>query len=126
MNAQQISNMDLRNKSVRFDVFVKDNAGTLYNLEMQTTRYHHLSKRIRYDQAAIKANTVTRREEYSALPDSYVNNRWDQKRCKSRTEGVAIGETRTNEKLVRMMLQDHKDIREIHKIYWFVSCTLFV
>lgn len=47
-------------------------------------------------------------------------------KAEGRTEGVAIGETRTNEKLVRMMLQDHKDIREIHKIYWYVSCALFV
>ncbi|MEE8808054.1 MAG: Rpn family recombination-promoting nuclease/putative transposase [Lactimicrobium sp.] len=72
VNAQQIRNLDLFNKSVRFDVLAEDIYGNVYDLEMQTTLTRSLPKRIRYYQAVNTIDTKLKGRNYEALPDNYV------------------------------------------------------
>lgn len=72
VDAQHVANQSVENKSVRFDVFVKDDQGTRYDVEMQTTNNRFLPNRIRYYQAANTVESVSRGDEYEGLPQSYV------------------------------------------------------
>ena len=59
-------------KSVRLDVYVEDDLGTVYNVEIQTTRKKHLPKRMRYYQGMIDLNIIDKGEDYSRLKKSFV------------------------------------------------------
>ena len=59
-------------KSVRLDVFVKDETGKSYDIEMQVANEHNLPKRMRYYQAAIDIAFLDKGEHYKALNDSYI------------------------------------------------------
>ncbi|MCQ2495617.1 MAG: Rpn family recombination-promoting nuclease/putative transposase [Lachnospiraceae bacterium] len=58
-------------KGVRLDVFVKDEKGTHFNVEMQATS-QQIEKRARYYQGQIDMELLVSGAEYEALPDSYV------------------------------------------------------
>lgn len=70
-------NIDIRydSKSVRLDVFVEDDNGTLYDIEMQTTdgdTPDELPKRARYYQAMMDMDVLNKGELYTNLRKSYV------------------------------------------------------
>ncbi|MCR5304473.1 MAG: Rpn family recombination-promoting nuclease/putative transposase [Lachnospiraceae bacterium] len=60
------------NRGVRFDAYVDDDEGTVYEIEMQTTRHWAIPKRSRYYQSMIDLNMLERGNVYDALPRSYV------------------------------------------------------
>ena len=68
--------VDLRyeSKGVRFDIYVEDENGTAYDVEMQTStdRKGNLAKRTRYYQSAIDANALKKGSSYFALKKSFV------------------------------------------------------
>lgn len=59
-------------KSVRLDVYVADEKGTVYNVEMQTTDTRNLPKRSRYYQSMIDLNSLEKGKNYAELPQSFV------------------------------------------------------
>ena len=59
-------------KGVRFDVYMEDDASTVYDIEMQTTRSTELPKRMRYYQSMIDLNLIERGSQYKELKKSYI------------------------------------------------------
>ena len=59
-------------KSVRLDVFVKDENSKSYDIEMQVSNEHNIPKRMRYYQAAIDIAFLDKGVHYKALNDSYI------------------------------------------------------
>ena len=59
-------------KSIRLDVYVEDEAGTVYNVEIQTTDKKNLPKRTRYYQGIIDLHILEKGEDYTALHKSFV------------------------------------------------------
>lgn len=59
-------------RGVRFDVYFEDDAGTKYDLEMQTTKQSFLPKRTRYYQSSADMDSLKRGKEYSELPNLYI------------------------------------------------------
>ena len=57
---------------VRFDVYVKDTADTVYEIEMQTSNYSDLAKRTRYYHSMITLDQLEEGTSYSELKKSYV------------------------------------------------------
>ena len=64
----------LDSKAVRLDVYVADEAGTVYNIEMQTTkgRDGELPKRARYYQAMIDMDLLGKGVYYDDLRQTYI------------------------------------------------------
>ena len=58
-------------KSVRFDVYTKDDK-RIFDLEIQTTDTKNLPKRARYYQSIIDMDNLSKGENYTKLKDSYV------------------------------------------------------
>lgn len=63
---------DVDAKSVRLDVYVKDEKDTVYDIEMQTTDTKELPKRSRYYQSMIDLQLIDKGESYKKLNKSYV------------------------------------------------------
>ncbi len=61
----------LDSKSVRFDVYVKDET-RVFDIEIQTTNNKNLPKRARYYQSVIDLDNLSQGENYNRLKDSYV------------------------------------------------------
>ncbi len=59
-------------KGVRFDVYVDDENGTVYDIEMQTVNKSDLAKRSRYYQGMIDLNLIEKGSLYNELKKSYV------------------------------------------------------
>lgn len=59
-------------RSVRLDVYVKDDKETVYNIEMQTTSAGELPKRSRYYQGMIDLQLLDKNESYKKLNKSYI------------------------------------------------------
>lgn len=72
--------IDIRtnSKSVRLDVYVEDDANTIYNIEMQTTNPKNdqleseLPKRTRYYQAMIDMDLIGKGKTYDELNQTYI------------------------------------------------------
>ena len=69
---QKVINERYGSKGIRLDVYVEDEAGTVYNVEIQTTDKKNLPKRLRYYQGMIDLNILNRGEDYAALRRSFV------------------------------------------------------
>lgn len=69
---QKPINPDYDAKSVRLDVYVDDDKGTVYNIEMQTSNPGNIPKRTRYYQGMIDLNLIEKGEDYSKLTKSFV------------------------------------------------------
>lgn len=72
VEAQKTENYSINTKGVRFDVFIKDEENTHYDVEIQTSRYQDLPKRMRYYQSANDSTYIKRGDTYDALPESYI------------------------------------------------------
>jgi predicted transposase/invertase (TIGR01784 family) len=59
-------------KSIRMDVYLDDDAGTVYDLEMQTTKERNLPKRLRYYQGMVDLNLIQKGEDYDDLPETVI------------------------------------------------------
>ena len=69
---QKTLNERYGSKSIRLDVYVEDDAGTVYDVEIQTTEKKHLPKRTRYYQGVIDLHILEKGEDYSKLRRSFV------------------------------------------------------
>ncbi len=59
-------------RGIRLDVYVEDEAGTVFDLEMQTVTKKDIPKRSRYYQGLIDLNLIQRGALFSELRESYV------------------------------------------------------
>ncbi len=59
-------------KSIRLDVYVDDDTGTVYDIEMQTTTPANIPKRTRYYQGMIDLNLINKGADYVELKKSFV------------------------------------------------------
>ena len=59
-------------KGVRLDLYVTDDAGAVYNVEVQTSNKRNLPKRMRYYQSIIDISILTPGMEYGSLKKSFV------------------------------------------------------
>lgn len=69
---QKTLDFDFDAKSVRLDVYVKDEKGTVYNVEMQALNKDDLRKRSRYYQAMIDQDLMEKGADYETLAQSYI------------------------------------------------------
>ncbi len=69
--AERTMQEGLDSKSVRFDVYVKDE-NRVFDIEMQTATKHNLRKRARYYQSMIDMDCLMHGENYRRLKESYV------------------------------------------------------
>ena len=58
-------------KSVRFDVYAKDNK-RIFDIEIQTTNNKNLPKRARYYQSIIDVDNLSKGDNYTKLKDTYI------------------------------------------------------
>lgn len=63
---------DIDAKSVRLDVYIKDDKNTVYDIEMQATDTKELPKRSRYYQGMIDLQLIDIGQHYKELTRSYV------------------------------------------------------
>ena len=59
-------------RGIRLDVYLNDDAGTVYNIEMEARATTVLPKRSRYYQGTIDRHHLGRGKWYATLPDSYI------------------------------------------------------
>lgn len=59
-------------KSVRFDVYLNDDEGSVFDLEMQALRKPEMPKRSRYYQSVSDVDHLSAGMDYGMLPDTYV------------------------------------------------------
>ena len=70
--AQKTIDILYESKGVRLDVYVNDEKGTIYNVEMQRGKKTDLPKRVRYYQGSIDLDTIQPGNSYSALNKTYI------------------------------------------------------
>lgn len=69
---ETISAPVIKAKSIRLDVYVEDNAGTVYDIEVQTTNKYNVGKRTRYYQSMIDVRVLDKGQDYRKLKKSFV------------------------------------------------------
>lgn len=57
---------------IRLDVYLKDEKGTVFNVEIQADRRHDLPKRVRFYQSGIDRSELPKGADYAALSESYI------------------------------------------------------
>lgn len=57
---------------IRLDVYMKDEYGTMYNIEMQAVNRDDLPRRIRYYQGTMDRRALESGKDYRELPDSFI------------------------------------------------------
>ena len=58
--------------SIRLDVYLKDDKGTVFNVEIQADRRDDLPKRVRFYQSGIDRSELPKGADYASLSESYV------------------------------------------------------
>lgn len=69
---QKSINIDMDARSVRLDVYVKDDRETVYDIEMQVSDTKELPKRSRYYQGMIDLQLIDAGQHYKKLNKSYI------------------------------------------------------
>lgn len=69
---QKVIDILLDSKAVRLDVYVNDDNGTVYNVEMQQGKNVNLAKISRYYQGNIDLDKISKGDDYLTLNKSYV------------------------------------------------------
>lgn len=72
LEGQMVLDVSADAKSVRLDIYVEDDADTVYNIEMQTGKRGFLPKRSRYYQDIIDVHTLDKGEHYNKFKKSIV------------------------------------------------------
>lgn len=57
---------------IRLDVYLKDEKGTVFNVEIQADRRHDLPKRVRFYQSGIDRSELPKGADYAVLSESYI------------------------------------------------------
>lgn len=57
---------------IRLDVYLKDEAGTVFNVELQAERRNDLQKRVRFYQSGIDRSELPKGTDYVDLSESYI------------------------------------------------------
>ena len=57
---------------IRLDVYLKDEAGTVFNVEIQAERRDGLPRRVRFYQSGIDRGELSKGADYASLSESYV------------------------------------------------------
>lgn len=57
---------------IRLDVYLKDEAGTVFNVELQAERRNDLQKRVRFYQSGIDRSELPKGADYADLSESYI------------------------------------------------------
>lgn len=69
---QKAIRIDADAKSVRLDVYVKDQKESVYDIEMQTTDTREIPKRARYYQSMIDLQMIDKGQHYKHLKPGYI------------------------------------------------------
>lgn len=69
---QKTIDLSYDSRSIRLDLYVRDDKDTVYNVEIQTVDTKELPKRSRYYQGMIDLNLIEKGEPYQKLNRSYV------------------------------------------------------
>ena len=69
---QKTEKKGYQSKGVRLDLYVVDENGNIYNVEVQTTNERHLPKRMRYYQSIIDISILNPGDSYNELRKSFV------------------------------------------------------
>lgn len=69
---KEFKGTDIDEKGIRLDIFVKDDKGNLFDVEMQNTNEHNLGKRMRYYQSRIDTFALDSGSTYNNLKRSYI------------------------------------------------------
>ena len=72
LNNQQPIEITSDGKGIRLDVYLENEANTVYDIEMQSTPAKNLPKRSRYYQGMIDLNLIERGADYKELKKSYI------------------------------------------------------
>lgn len=72
VHKQHVIDEGLKEKSVRLDIYAQDDQGRLFDIEMQVVRQQDIGKRIRYYQAQMDKDSLSRGKHYYDLNDSYI------------------------------------------------------
>lgn len=72
MSRQEVLDATPGGHAVRLDVYVRDEAGSVFNVEMQTTDTRELAQRARYYHALMDLDMLSRGDSYSKIGDSIV------------------------------------------------------
>ena len=59
-------------RSIRLDIFAKDEFNVRYNIESQNYNKHNLAKRSRYHQAEMDKSSLKPKEDFNNLKPSYI------------------------------------------------------
>ncbi len=70
--AQKTVDITAGAKGIRMDVYLDDDEGNVYDLEMQATRKRYLPKRLRYYQSMLDLNHLERGNDYGQLPHTAI------------------------------------------------------
>lgn len=70
--SQEIIDLSAGARGVRLDIYVEDEKGTAYDVEMQTTDEGNLPKRMRYYQGMMDLNILEKGNDYKNLKRSLV------------------------------------------------------
>ncbi len=57
---------------IRLDVYLKDDKGTVFNVEIQADRRNDLPKRVRFYQSGIDRSELPKGADYASLSESYI------------------------------------------------------
>lgn len=57
---------------IRLDVYLKDEKGTVFNVEIQADRKDDLPRRVRFYQSAIDRGELPKSADYASLSESYI------------------------------------------------------
>ena len=71
-DSQKVLDDVIDEKSIRMDVYVKDNKHTVFDIEMQTSNTEELPKRSRYYHSCIDKGQLAKGERYNKLRKTYV------------------------------------------------------
>ena len=59
-------------RGIRMDVYIEDDANTVYDVEMQASKRQHLGKRFRYYQGSIDVSIVSKVDDFNKLKTAYI------------------------------------------------------
>ena len=72
LEAEKVLKEKYESKGARLDLYVEDDDGVIYNVEVQTTNKRNLDKRMRYYQALLDITFFPAGADYNLLRKSYV------------------------------------------------------
>lgn len=63
---------NLFGRSVRLDIVAEDTSGKIYNVEVQRADKGADARRVRYNLAMLDSHTLKKKDDFSALPETYI------------------------------------------------------